>query len=138
MRGEKPHHQRRGVPAAGDQPAKEAVRCRRGVGVHGLWVVAPRELDNIALADRDRAALEYRAWRVVLEIARVCFCGHAARGSGKSITCTSSLVRSSTAQLSWRPLRWSRASPAEPGLITNTLPIRRRSGERRGGEEGRS
>src|SRR5437868_14550860 len=103
MRGEKPHHQRRGVPAAGDQPAKEAVRCRRGVGVHGLRVVAPRELDNIALADRDRAALEYRAWRVVLEKAF----GHGARGSGKSITCTSSLVRSSTAQLSWRPLRWS-------------------------------
>ena len=32
---------------------------------------------------------------------------------------------SSTAQLSWPPLRLSRASPADPGLTTSTRPMRR-------------
>ena len=71
MRGEKPHHQRRGVPAAGDQPAEIAVRRRRGISMHRLRVVAPREFEDLVLADRNHAALEHRAGRIILEIARV-------------------------------------------------------------------
>ena len=45
-------------------------------------------------------------------------------GAGKLCTTTSSVTVSSTAQLNCRPLRGSRASPAEPGLTTSTRPMR--------------
>src|SRR6059058_4248291 len=124
MRCKEPHHHSRGMPPAGDQPAEIAARRRPRIGVHRLRIVFAGEFEDLGLGDRDSTALEHRARRVVLEIAL----GHqAARGSGKSISFTSSLARSRTAQLNCRRFLWSRASPAEPGLITNTLPIRRAS-----------
>src|SRR5262249_58874763 len=113
-----------GGPPAGDQPAEIAARRRRGIGVHRLGVVFTGEVDDLRLRDRSPAALEYRARRIVLEIP---LGRHGRRGSGKSISFTSSLTTSSTAQLNCRPFRWSRASPAEPGLMTSTFPVPRAS-----------
>src|SRR5436190_4189822 len=110
------------MPTACDQSTEPAIPRRLGVGVHRLRVVLAGEVDDLGFADRDGAGREDRAWRVVLEIA---FGRTAHRGSGKSMTWTSSLAVSSTAQLSWKRLAESRGSPAEPGLITSTGPMRR-------------
>ena len=49
---------------------------------------------------------------------------HPERHRVKSVISTASVSVSSTAKLSRRPLAWSRASPAEPGLTTRTSPTR--------------
>src|SRR5690349_2222984 len=113
MPGEELHHQRAGMPAAGDDPAIGAARCRRLVDMHRLRVVAAGKLDDLVFADRNRAAGHHPPDRIVLEIPVV---ATHPRISGKSMMRASALAVSSTAQLSRRPLLWSRASPAEPGL----------------------
>src|SRR4029077_11004597 len=129
------------MPAARDQSAEPPALRRGGVGVHGLRVIAPGELDDLGFADGNRAGGEHRARRVVLEIA---LGSQAHRGSPKSMTWTSSLAVSKTAQLSWERLALSRGSPAgagvvaergaaraqqrrwraQPGWITKTAPMR--------------
>jgi len=52
------------------------------------------------------------------------FPGSAETDPGNPFTTTFSLTVSSTAQLDCRPLPVSRASPAEPWLITRALPNR--------------
>ena len=71
---------------------------------------------------RDMAA-RIRVWRPETHFMAGVFL--ARRGSSKSVTTTSSLTVSKTAQLNCRSLVWSRPSPVEPGLMTRTPPIRR-------------
>ena len=64
-----PHHARRRVPAAGDQPAERPAPGEGGVGVHRLRIVAGRKLDDLRFGHRDVAVNADRSGHVVLEIA---------------------------------------------------------------------
>src|SRR5205814_312638 len=69
MRCKEPHHHRRGMPPAGDQPAEIAARRRPRIGMHRLRIVFAGEFEDLGLGDRDSTTLEHRPRRVVREIA---------------------------------------------------------------------
>ena len=71
MLGEQPHHQRSGVPSAGDQAAERTLRRRHRINVHGLRVVAPGEFHDLVRRHRDIAEFAHHADAIVLEITLV-------------------------------------------------------------------
>src|SRR6516162_4318827 len=66
---DQPHHHRRGMPAARDQPAKGTLDRPLAIDMDILRVEAAGELDDLGLGDRDSPVLEDRTRRIILEMA---------------------------------------------------------------------
>lgn len=66
-----PHHAGAGLPAAGDQPAIEAVARGHGIGVEHLRVIGAGKGDDFLLGQREAAEIAGRSHRKIFEIQHV-------------------------------------------------------------------
>src|SRR6516164_3992907 len=69
MVDDEPHHHRRGMPAARDQPAKRTLDRPSAIDMDVLRVEAAGEVDDLGLGDPDRSVFEDGAGRIILEVA---------------------------------------------------------------------